>query len=303
MFSRREHCCGKREIYRFRGNNQNAFIVQANENAAALTGMSTISLSGLLVEEARINGYSQPIDVRSFRPSAQKHPLSIVLYFHGGLFTAGSLDETNPVCEALALQARAWVLSVGYSLAPAFPFPHAVEDAHRALEWVRSEAKGMRADQRQMAIAGHDAGGNIATGLAAIARDRGDAGIRAQVLLAPLLDPSMTRIGRYTMDATPAIDRLAASYRAYLPTLSQRVHPYAAPLESSRLALLPATFIATVEHDPLHLEAEHYAASLIAAGVPTECARYAGTTRVGIATYPPTLLAVSGFLQRHLAGS
>lgn len=265
--------------------------------------MSTVSLSGLLVEEARITGYSQPIDVRSFRPSTHKHPLSIVLYFHGGRFTAGSLDDTNAVCETLALQERAWVLSVGYSLAPAFPFPNAVEDAHRALQWARAEAKGMRADKRQMAVAGHDAGANIATGLAAIARDRGDAGIRAQVLIAPLLDPSMTRIGRDAMHAAPAIDTLAASYRAYLPTLSQRVHPYAAPLESCRLAHLPATFIATVEHDPLHIEAEHYAASLIAAGVPTECARYASTTRAGIATHAPTLLAASGFLQRQLAGN
>ncbi|NHV31121.1 alpha/beta hydrolase [Burkholderia sp. D-99] len=268
--------------------------------------MSTVSLAGLLVEDARIDGHSQPIDVRSFRPLAQKHPLSIVLYFHGGLFTAGSLDETHAVCEALALQARAWVVSVGYSLAPALPFPNAVEDAHRALLWARAEARGMRADKRQMAVAGHDAGANIATGLAAIARDRGDTGIRAQVLLAPLLDPSMTRIGRYMTPATPttpAIDTLAASYRAYLPTLSQRVHPYAAPLESCRLAHLPATFIATVEHDPLHLEAEHYAAALIAAGVPTECARYADTTRAGIATYSPVLRSVGAFLQRHLTGS
>ncbi|WGY66954.1 alpha/beta hydrolase [Burkholderia cepacia] len=265
--------------------------------------MSTVSLSGLQVEDARIDGHRQPIDVRSFRPPTQKHPLSIVLYFHGGLFTGGSLDDTDAVCEALALQVRAWVLSVGYSLAPALPFPSAVEDAHRALRWAQAEARAMRADKRQMAVAGHDAGGNIAAGVAAIARDRGDTGIRAQVLIAPLLDPSMTRVGRYTTDVVPAIDTLAASYRAYLPSLSQRVHPYAAPLESCRLARLPATFIATVEHDPLHLEAEHYAASLIAAGVPTECARYAGTTRAGIATHAPTLRAVSGFLQRHLAGS
>ncbi|MGU7784259.1 alpha/beta hydrolase [Burkholderia sp. PU8-34] len=256
----------------------------------------------MLIEEVRINGYSQPIAMRSFRPSARKHRLSIILYFHGGLFTAGSLDETNAVCEALALHVRAWVLSVGYSLAPAFPFPTAVEDAHRALQWARSEAGGVCADKRQMALAGHDAGGNIATCVAAIARDRGDAGIRAQVLLAPLLDPSMTRIGRDTTHAASGIDTLAASYRAYLPTLAQRVHPYAAPLESRRLAHLPAAFIASVEHDPLHVEAEHYAASLIAAGIPTECARYANTTRAGIATHAPALLAAGGFLQRHLAG-
>ncbi|MCX4145044.1 MULTISPECIES: alpha/beta hydrolase [Paraburkholderia] len=263
--------------------------------------MSTISHPDLLIEEVRINGHSQPIAVRSFRPRAQKRPLAIILYFHGGRFTAGTLDETNAVCKVLALHVRAWVVSVGYSLAPAFPFPNAVEDAHRALLWVRSEANGIRADKRYMAVAGHDAGGNIATCVAAIARDRGDASIRAQVLLAPLLDPSMTRIGHKTVHATPGIDGLAASYRAYLPTFTQRFHPYAAPLESRRLAHLPAAFIASVEHDPLHIEAERYAASLIAAGVPTECARYANTTHAEIATHTPALLAASEFLQRHLA--
>ncbi|TKC79194.1 alpha/beta hydrolase [Trinickia terrae] len=263
--------------------------------------MSTVSHPNLLVEDARINGYSQPIVVRSFRPRARERRLSIILYFHGGLFTAGTLDETNPACEALALNVGAWVVSVGYSLAPAFPFPNAVEDAHRALLWAHSEASGLRADKRQMAVAGHDAGGNIATCLAAVARDRGETGIRAQVLLAPLLDPSMTRVGRDPAQRGPRLDALAASYCAYLPTFTQRVHPYAAPLESRRLAHLPAAFIASVENDPLHGEAEHYAASLITAGVPTECARYANTTRTGIATHMPALLAASGFLQRHLA--
>jgi acetyl esterase/lipase len=98
--------------------------------------MPTVSHSNLLVEEARINGYSQPIAVRSFLP----------------------------------------------------------------------EASGIRADKRHVAVAGHDAGGNIATCLAAVARDRGNVCIRAQVLFAPLLDPCMTRIGRYTPQAAPRID-------------------------------------------------------------------------------------------------
>jgi acetyl esterase/lipase len=265
--------------------------------------MSTVSYPNLLVEEARINGYSQPIAVRSFRPRAQKHRLAIVLYFHGGLFTMGTLDDSHATCEALALQIHAWVVSVGYSLAPAFPFPNAVEDAHRALRWACSEASGLRADRQRVAVIGHEAGGNIATCVAAVARDRGDACLRAQVLLAPMLDPGMTRVGRHTAQPAYMVDAFARSYRAYLPSFAQRVHPYAAPLESHRLANLPAAFIASVEHDPLRVEAEHYAASLISAGVATQCVRYASTTRSGIATHRPTLLAASRFLQQHLASS
>lgn len=261
--------------------------------------MSTVSHSNFLVEEIQISGHSQPITLRSFRPRGHGRGLPIVLYFHGGLFTAGTLDESGAASEAISLNVGAWVVSVAYSLAPAFPFPSAVEDAYRALQWARSEASGLRADNRNMAVAGHDAGGNIATCLTAVARDRGATCIRAQALLAPLLDPSMTRIGQNLTYATP--DTLAANYRAYLPTVMHRVHPYAAPLESRRLANLPAAFIASVEHDPLHIEAEHYAGSLISAGVPTECARYANTTHTGIATHAPALLAACGFLKRRLS--
>ncbi|MEM5314645.1 alpha/beta hydrolase [Paraburkholderia sp. JHI869] len=263
--------------------------------------MSTVSDSNLLVEEVRIDGYSQPVAVRSFRPGRRERRLSIVLYFHGGLFTAGTLDETAAACGTLALEAHAWVLSVDYSLAPAFPFPSALEDAHRALQWARAQAGTVCADKRRMAVAGHDAGGNIAAGLAAVARDRGDICVRAQLLFAPLLDPSMTRVGPDARNAAPKLDALAHAWQAYLPSFAQRIHPYAAPLESRRLAKLPAAFIASVEHDPLHAEAEHYAAALITAGVPTQCERYAETTRNGIAAHTPALLAASRFLQLHLA--
>ena len=73
--------------------------------------MSTVSHSNLLVEEVRIDGYSQPVVVRTFRPGRRERRLAIVLYFHGGLFTAGTLDDTAAACGTLALQAHAWVLS------------------------------------------------------------------------------------------------------------------------------------------------------------------------------------------------
>ena len=61
--------------------------------------------------------------------------------------------------------------------------------------------------------------------------------------------------------------------RAYLPVASHRIHPYGAPSESHRLKGLLATFIASGEHDLMHVEAERYAAELNAAGVPTAVAR------------------------------
>jgi len=190
------------------------------------------------------------------------------------------------------------VVSVGYSLAPQFPFPAAPEDAHRAALWVQTRARAFGGNSRKVGVAGHDAGGQLANCLAFIARDRGDVQISAQALFGPMLDPSLTRLGdekRLGSDITAR--ECAACYRAYLPQASQRMHPYAAPLESSRLAGLPATLIATAQNDVLHVEAEKYASSLIDAGVLTQVVRYPAVSHAALADHPPALQEAVRFFQ------
>jgi acetyl esterase/lipase len=58
----------------------------------------------------------------------EKRPL--VLYFHGGGFTSGSLDDDTPA-SFLAEHNQAVVLSVAYALAPAKPFPAAPKTPSR----------------------------------------------------------------------------------------------------------------------------------------------------------------------------
>ena len=70
-------------------------------------------------------------------------------------------------------------------------------------------------------------------------------------------------------------DTCAASYRGYLLNGADRSHPYASPLQSSRLKNLPPALILSTEDDPLRDEAEQYAAKLAAAGVATTLKRLA----------------------------
>ena len=254
----------------------------------------------VLVEDVQISGHSHPISVRSYRTSvATPRQLPIVLYFHGGLFTSGSVSDATHACTYLAIHTPAWVVSVDYSLAPQFPFPNALEDGFKALQWVLSEASSVRADKHRIAIAGEDAGGNIATCVSALARDRGTGALKAQVLLAPTLDPSLTHLATPDDPTSPSIDFLSDAYRAYLPTFMQRVHPYAAPLESQRLQDLPPAYIVSVEGDAFRLEAERYASLLIASGVPTESVRAAGPTRKTLTGDDRILRGASDFLRRR----
>ena len=80
-------------------------------------------------------------------------------------------------------------------------------------------------------------------------------------------------------------DRIGlCGYREYLPRPSDRVHPYACPLASTRLKGLPSTLMVLIAGDPLQDEADAYVAKLAAAGVQVERTRWPGRpTCVGVA--------------------
>jgi len=258
----------------------------------------------LLVENFMIPGPVGSIPMRLYRPPGST-VLPVVLYFHGGGFVGGSLNDADIPAKFIARNSNVLVLSVGYALAPAKPFPAAPEDAYAAMAWIAKNASAINADASRLAVAGDDAGGNLATCLTLIARDRNATPILAQALIGPMLDPSMTRLGdakRLASDLTP--QECAECYRQYLPISLQRLHPYAAPLESRRLGGLPPAFIATAEHDVLHIEAEKYAAALITVGVPTQVARFAGIKHASLREHAPALNEIAEFLRRRLtAGS
>lgn len=258
--------------------------------------------ASLDIRTVQIAGHAQRIALRMYRPEDVSRRMPIVVYFHGGGFTGGTLEDAETTASYLACEAELVVVSVGYSLAPDYQFPVAVEDGYLATEWAIRQGRSFHADTRRLGIAGNDAGGNIATGLAMMARDRGSFVFLAQALIAPLLDPSMTRLGDAgALDSDTTSRGCAECYRAYLPTIAQRMHPYAAPIESTRLNGLSPVLIASAERDILHVEAELYAAALIAAGVPTEMTRHRNVSHFSLAGHVPVLRDVARFFRRRLA--
>jgi acetyl esterase/lipase len=269
-------------------------------HSRGLSAGSPWSTHPLEINETQIVGYESNIPVRLYR-RAGVGSLPVMLYFHGGAFVGGSLDDAEFTARHFAEHLSVLVISVGYSLAPKHPFPAALEDAYRAACWAQSAAKTIGGDGKRLFAAGHCAGGHIANGLAFVARDRGDVRIGALALISPMLDPSMTCLAdERAVESDISPRQCLVSYRAYLPMASQRMHPYAAPLESARLAGLPSMFIATAGNDVLHVEAETYAARLIGAGVPTQVMRYANATHERIAYDPQALQDAERFFECHL---
>ena len=267
--------------------------------------MSSNADQAVDIRNMELDGHAQTISLRTYRPSGRRGVLPVIFFFHGGGFVKGTPEQADPVCSQLAARVDALVVSVGYSLAPAFPFPTALHDGFLAAQWVVTHARAFHADVKRMAVAGHDAGGNVAAGLAAMVRDRAPFRFSAQALLAPLLDPSMTRIADLDDEITPDMcaEECASGYRAYLPVASLRLHPYAAPIESRRLAGLPAAFIASAENDLMHVEAERYAAGLITAGVPTTVTRYRSVAHYELASRQEVIADVAAFFSKELGSA
>jgi len=207
---------------------------------------------------------------------------SLIVYFHAGGFVGGNLDESDGFLRSLVQCNQEYlVLASSYTLAGVSPFPAAVEDAHAVLLWAKKNKSKLGWTGKRLIVAGIEAGANLAAVSALMSRDRGGPELDGQILIMPMLDPGLTTC---SMRAMPAVDQselasaCAAGYRGYLPNAADRTHPYASPLQSSRLKNLPPALILSAEDDPLRDEAEQYAAKLIGCGVKTTMHRLPPTS-------------------------
>jgi acetyl esterase len=228
----------------------------------------------LKIAAIEVAGAEGPLAARLYTgadPRAKKDGL--IVFFHGGGFVGGDLEDGDTFLRHLAAQGVYQVLASNYTLATERPFPAAVEDAHAVLVWSKKNKAKLGWNGKHLIVAGIEAGANLAAVCTLMSRDRGGPALAGQVLIMPMLDPALTSCSmrEVPVDAGQAsiANTCAASYRGYLPNAADRAHPYASPLQSSRLKDLPPALILSAEDDPLRDEAEQYAAKLTRFGVPT----------------------------------
>lgn len=99
-----------------------------------------------------------------YRPVDAKGPLPVVLYVHGGGFQLLSKD-THWLMGLVFARAGYVVCNISYRLAPKHPFPAALEDTCRALEWVCGHVAEYGGDAQRLVLAGESAGANLVCAL------------------------------------------------------------------------------------------------------------------------------------------
>lgn len=224
------------------------------------------------VTDHEIGGPGEGFLVRELVPTAE--PVGVVVYFHGGGWVTGHIDEWDTLGRKLAERTGCAVTLVNYRKSPENPYPAAVEDAWTALRWTVAQYPGL-----PLTVAGDSAGGNLATVVARRARDAGGPAIALQVLVYPVTDADLSSPSY--LDPANALlltrEGMTWYFDHYAP-VERRGDPDISPLRAANLSGLPPALLVLAEHDVLRSEQDAYGAALAAAGVETEVEIAAGQT-------------------------
>jgi acetyl esterase len=210
--------------------------------------------------------------VRIYRGKNTRSTLPVLLYLHGGGFYCGDHLSEEFQCTQYALNAKCAVVSVAYRLAPEEPFPAALTDCYRVLEFLWNESLDLNLDRDFIAVGGSSAGANLAAAVALLARDRTGPKICFQMLLVPALDDRLETPSAHQFTDVPDFARPEAEmmWRWYLGEDAHDVSPYAAPARAKDLSRLPPSYVLCAGLDPLRDEGLNYAHRLTEAGVAVE---------------------------------
>ncbi|SDS77589.1 alpha/beta hydrolase [Corynebacterium timonense] len=249
----------------------------ANTEAAPLTEHREPEHTDFEVGQFRVRLY-EPRDT-----DQRSEPTAGILFMHGGGWVMGDLRTHHSVARRLAARTCLPVLAVDYRLAPEHRYPAAVDDCREALQWFIECSDVHGVTLTSVSFAGDSAGGQ----LAAILTNETVAGassipVDCQVLLYPAVDlteenmATSTSYQRLTEGFPLVADTMKWFVDTYIEDGVDRTAADISPLRAELPENLPASFVITVDNDPLAEEGARYAAKLAAAGAPVHYEHLSG---------------------------
>jgi acetyl esterase/lipase len=179
---------------------------------------------------------------------------------------------------------RAAVAFIEYTLAPEAQYPVQIEQCYAVARWVGEQGAARSLDASRIAVAGDSAGGNIATVLCLLAKQRGDVKFVQQSMYYPMTDALTdqdTESYRLFKDGpygdAKTMEWFWSTYLAGDDELRREstVSPLRATLDE--LKGLPPALVIVEENDVIRDQGEAYATRLREADVPTASVRFNGT--------------------------
>ncbi|WP_162921682.1 alpha/beta hydrolase [Listeria costaricensis] len=230
------------------------------------------------------------VTVRIYERADLSGNVPVLLFFHGGGFFGGSLDNVENPCRLLADLDELKVISVDYSLAPERPFPNGLLDCYTSIVWAVSHAGELGIDPDNLSVAGDSAGGSLSFAVSLLDRTLGTYYIKNQVLIYPATisrgEERFWDLSNLKMKAdqeliTDYIHGFEASTDLVDKMYAENILPEnpfisAAKTPLDQLAKMPRTLLAIGEFDPLRVQGEILFQHLQAADVDVTYLRYNG---------------------------
>ncbi|MGJ7509951.1 alpha/beta hydrolase [Variovorax sp. GT1P44] len=219
------------------------------------------------------DGYALP--ARLYAPSNEVLP--VLVFFHGGGFTVGSIATHDTLCRVLSEKSGCAVVSVDYRLAPEHKFPTASNDAWDAFAHLARNAAQWGLDGSRIAVGGDSAGGTLAAVCAILARDAGIP-VALQMLIYPGTAAHQDTPSHLRYAEGPLLGEALITYffTLYVNAESDRDDWRFAPLNAEDVEGVAPAWIGLAEYDPVVDEGIAYADKLRAAGVPVDLEIYRG---------------------------
>ncbi|MFC5550574.1 alpha/beta hydrolase [Massilia aerilata] len=237
---------------------------------------STAPEAGVTVKDMTVPVEGGSIPVHIFTPEG-KGPFPVMVYYHGGGFVIADTKVYEASPRALAKMAKAIMVAVDYRQAPEHKFPAAPNDAYAAYLWTIQHAKEFNGDPARVAVGGESAGGNLATVVSMMARDKKAQMPVHQLLVYPVVDNDMNNASyQRNANAKPLNKAMMAWFFKHYQ--GDPANAYALPMKAATLKGLPPATIVAAEIDPLLTEGKAYADKLKKDGVKVDYKEYSGVT-------------------------
>ena len=248
--------------------------------AGAQSGVK-LTLPAADVSEKTIKGSDGgDIKLTIVRPAGATGTLPAFMFFHGGGWVLGDFPTHERFVRDLVAQSGAVAVFVNYTPSPEARYGVAINQAYAATKWVAEHGKEIKVDGSRLAVAGNSVGGNMATVVALMAKDKGGPKLRAEILFWPVVDANFDNASYKQFAEGHFLTRnmMKWFWDNYTTDAAKRKEITASPLMATveQLKGLPPTLIQTAENDVLRDEGEAYGRKLDAAGVAVTSMRYNG---------------------------
>jgi acetyl esterase/lipase len=227
-----------------------------------------------------------------------------VLYFlHGGGFFCNDhrlgLDQLLEAAERFG----ATLISIGYRLAPEYPYPAQINDAYAGLLWAADHADELGIDPERIVVTGYSAGGGLSAALALTVRDKGGPRLLGQLLMCPMLDDRNDSASAMQMDGIEFWNRSYSGFGWSSLLRDVRgtadVPQYAAPARATDLTDLPPAFLEVGSAECLRDEIVDYASRIWQAGGRAELHVWPGGFHAFDREVPEARISKAAVAARH----